>query len=140
MNVLDQTVCVLRKHFFPPCSWLTPSGRGYCEDNMGGEISWNRKEIGQCFPFYNCSNLATVCKAVFEGKKARSTSSGIILERNCCFHEGFQKVINKYESPENKGPQTYIAHSTYEICSCLENPRDRGAWWAAVYGVAQSRT
>ena len=25
-------------------------------------------------------------------------------------------------------------------CSCLENPMDRGAWWAAVYGVAQSRT
>ena len=24
--------------------------------------------------------------------------------------------------------------------SCLENARDRGAWWAAVYGVAQSRT
>ena len=24
-------------------------------------------------------------------------------------------------------------------CSCLENPRDRGAWWATVYGVAQSR-
>ena len=25
-------------------------------------------------------------------------------------------------------------------CSCLENPRDGGAWWAAVYGVAKSRT
>ena len=25
-------------------------------------------------------------------------------------------------------------------CSCLENPRDRGAWWAAVYGVGQGRT
>ena len=25
-------------------------------------------------------------------------------------------------------------------CSCLENPRDREAWWAAIYGVAQSRT
>ena len=24
--------------------------------------------------------------------------------------------------------------------SCLENPRDGGAWWAAIYGVAQSRT
>ena len=24
-------------------------------------------------------------------------------------------------------------------CSCLENPRVEGAWWAAVYGVAQSR-
>ena len=25
-------------------------------------------------------------------------------------------------------------------CSCLENPRDGGAWWAAVYAVAQSQT
>ena len=25
-------------------------------------------------------------------------------------------------------------------CSCLENPREGGAWWAAIYGVAQSRT
>ena len=25
-------------------------------------------------------------------------------------------------------------------CSCLENPRDEGAWWAAISGVAQSQT
>src|SRR5574340_963934 len=25
-------------------------------------------------------------------------------------------------------------------CSCLENPRGGGAWWAAIYGVAQNRT
>ena len=25
-------------------------------------------------------------------------------------------------------------------CSCLKNPRDGGVWWAAIYGVAQSRT
>ena len=25
-------------------------------------------------------------------------------------------------------------------CSCLENPKDGGAWWAAVSGVAQGRT
>ena len=25
-------------------------------------------------------------------------------------------------------------------CSCLENPRDGEAWWAAIYGVAQSWT
>jgi len=25
-------------------------------------------------------------------------------------------------------------------CSCLENPRNRGAWWAAIYGVAESDT
>ena len=28
----------------------------------------------------------------------------------------------------------------YPPQDCLENPRDRGTWWAAVYGVAQSRT
>ena len=26
------------------------------------------------------------------------------------------------------------------VCSCLENPRDGGAWWAAVYGVTQGQT
>ena len=25
-------------------------------------------------------------------------------------------------------------------CFCLENPRDGGAWWATIYGVAPSRT
>ena len=30
--------------------------------------------------------------------------------------------------------------ATHSKCSCLENPRDRGAWWAAVSGVSQSRT
>ena len=25
-------------------------------------------------------------------------------------------------------------------CSCLENPRDGGAWWATIYGVTQSWT
>ena len=31
-------------------------------------------------------------------------------------------------------------HGSPVQCSCLKNPRDGGAWWAAVYGVAQSRT
>ena len=28
----------------------------------------------------------------------------------------------------------------YNMYSCLENPMDRGAWWAAVHGVAKSQT
>ena len=32
------------------------------------------------------------------------------------------------------------ANGTPLQCSCLENPRDGGAWWAAVHGVTQSRT
>ena len=34
----------------------------------------------------------------------------------------------------------YGSYGTPLQCSCLENPRDGGAWWAAVYGVTQSRT
>ena len=34
----------------------------------------------------------------------------------------------------------FLATSRLFQCSCLENPRDGGAWWAAVYGVAQGRT
>ena len=31
-------------------------------------------------------------------------------------------------------------HGSPLQCSCLENPRDGGAWWATIYGDAQSRT
>ena len=41
--------------------------------------------------------------------------------------------------PENL-PHPGEGNGTPFQYSCLENPRDGGAWWAAVYGVAQSRT
>ena len=31
-------------------------------------------------------------------------------------------------------------HGNLPQCSCLENPVDRGAWWATVHRVAKSRT
>ena len=35
----------------------------------------------------------------------------------------------------------YLGHLMHPLqCSCLENPRDGRAWWAAIYGVAQSGT
>ena len=52
---------------------------------------------------------------------------------------------------ENSLPLSFLVDNTFTLgvssregngnplqCSCLENPRDGGAWWAAVYGVAQS--
>ena len=35
---------------------------------------------------------------------------------------------------------TYMRRNTPLQCSCLENPMDGGAWWAAVHGVAKSQT
>ena len=43
----------------------------------------------------------------------------------------------------NFPPAIYFTHGTNDNplqCSFLENPRDRGAWWAAIYGVAQGQT
>ena len=34
----------------------------------------------------------------------------------------------------------YLGNGNPLQCSCLENPRDGGAWWAAIYGVTQSWT
>ena len=33
-----------------------------------------------------------------------------------------------------------VGHGIPLQYSCLENPRDRGAWWAAIYGVTESDT
>ena len=56
-----------------------------------------------------------------------------------------QAQRQKYRSMEwNRKPRDKSTHlwtpGNPLQCSCLENPRDRVAWWAAVYGVTQSRT
>ena len=43
-------------------------------------------------------------------------------------------------SPELQADSVPLASPDPLQCSCLENPRDGRAWWAAIYGVAQSRT
>ena len=37
-------------------------------------------------------------------------------------------------------PCTGVGNGNPLQCSCLENPRDGGAWWTAISGIAQSRT
>ena len=60
-------------------------------------------------------------------------------------------MIRPYHSSSNVAPNNYTNFSILSIqlgegngnplqYSCLYNPMDRGAWWAAVHGVAQSRT
>ena len=44
------------------------------------------------------------------------------------------------ESAVNAGRSPGEGNGNSLRCSCQGNPRDRGTWWAAIYGVAQSRT
>ena len=57
-------------------------------------------------------------------------------------HQGSQVALVVKNPPANAG-DTKDMGSILGLrlqCSCLENPRDGGAWWATIYGVAQSRT
>ena len=55
--------------------------------------------------------------------------------KNFSIHMETQKTLNSQSSLENgEGNGTPVQYS------CLENPRDGGAWWAAIYGVTQSWT
>ena len=52
----------------------------------------------------------------------------LYFKLSACFYKG---PVSTFIGEESGTPLQY---------SCLENPRDGGAWWAAFYGVAQSQT
>ena len=54
-----------------------------------------------------------------------------------CFFVGFSEIK---KIKDNNVLGTGEGNGNPLQCSCLENPRDGAAWWAAVYGVTQSRT
>ena len=65
-----------------------------------------------------------------------------------CFGEGCTSPLQTNEfcsestflSTICKSNKVSLGNGTPLQYSCLENPMDRGAWWAAVHGVAKSRT
>ena len=59
-------------------------------------------------------------------KSLRAVTGGVIY---LCILQ--YQVLRRYSGEGNGTPLRY---------SCLENPMDGGAWWAAVHGVAKSRT
>ena len=68
------------------------------------------------------------------------------LAERSCFYLSFNK--NARNLPANAGDQGLIldlsdpgeGNGNPLQYSCLENPMDRGAWWATVHGVAKSQT
>ena len=52
----------------------------------------------------------------------------------------FKCIENLLDSFKQLALMSGVGDGTPLQCSCLENPMDGGVWWAAVYGVTQSRT
>ena len=76
------------------------------------------------------STVELLLGSVYRGHDARRH---LVLSASSL--EQLRLEINTYKITQNQE-----GNGTPLQCSCLENPRDGGAWWAAVYGVAQSRT
>ena len=80
--------------------------------------------ILKCFEKYKCSSIAFFSRA-----------PDVSNEQSCLkaigLHDDLLLLSSFFTGEGNGTPLQY---------SCLENPMDGGAWWAAVYGVAQSRT
>ena len=113
--------------FLPQLPWWL-SGESLCLkcrrsgfDPWVRKIPWRRKwqPTPVFLPRESHRQRSLVCYSPWGGKGSGTTERLHVDFSLSCTGEG------------NGNPLQY---------SCLENPRDGGAWWAAVYGVAQSRT
>ena len=76
---------------------------------------------------------------------ARKLLDMLILSDLCQTHRASQValVIKNQEAPTGSlGREDPLGggHGNPLQCSCLENPMDRGAWWATVHGVTKRRS
>ena len=89
-----------------------------------GEYSW----------YQNSSKLSPAIRASFIKNYTYQGASLVAqMVRIClqCRRPGFDPCVGKISGEENGYPLQY---------SCLENPMDKGVWWATVHGVAKNQT
>ena len=105
---------------------------------------------------YNCGqeSLRRNGIAIIVNKRVRNVVLGYYLKNDRTISVHFQgkpfniMVIQVYALSSN-GEEAEVEQFSEDLgegngtplqYSCLENPRDSGAWWAAIFGVAQSQT
>ena len=69
-----------------------------------------------------------------EIQRKTTGAKGLLQQRTWCFQGTTYSQFDGARVAHGEGNGNPLQ------CSCLENPRDGGAWWAAVYGVTQSQT
>ena len=108
------------------CCSISPRGLGKI-GGWEGEVQWrrkyHRKQVGQNQKWNIILNELILWYSI-AGSSENKIQQTNTMPHHCHFS---RSCIG-----EGKGNPLQ--------CSCLENPRDGGAWWAAIYGVAQSRT
>ena len=70
----------------------------------------------------------------FSSLDGRGVCGEWIHDSLCCLSETITELLTDYTSIHGEGNGTPLQYS------CLENPMDGGAWWAAVHGVDRNQT
>ena len=117
-----------------------------------------RKEVLSfiCYSNKQCSSSPVVvgvhCSIVSHFLQPQGEGNGTPLQYSCLENPGRRSLVGCSPWDRKESDTTEQLHFHFSLScigegngnppqySCLGNPRDRGAWWAAVYGVAQSRT
>ena len=111
-NALVIANTLFQQHKRRLCTWTSPDGQ-----------HWNQIDYILCSQRW---------RSPIQSEKTRPGA-------DCASHH--ELLIAKFRLKLKKvGKTTGEGNGNPLQCSCLENPRDGGAWWAAVSGVAQSRT
>ena len=108
---------------------------------MGGQISSLQWNANPCRRFFKNHKFATSIVGIVEGIWHPTL---VLLPGKS---HGWRSPWGRYESDSTEWLHFHFSLSCIGEgngnplqCSCLENPRDGGAWWASFCGVAQSRT
>ena len=100
-------------------------------------------------PFPNTASLFALKLGILLGRRRQSQSTSVLLPGKS---HGWRSLVGCSPWGCEEWNMTERLHFHFSLacigegngnplqCSCLENPRDGGAWWAAVYRVAQSWT
>ena len=110
---------------------------------------WWLEQQRLCYPEGVCKRIIDIIASIALNRRRQWHPTPVLLPGKS---HGWRSLVGYIPWGQTESDRTERLHFHFSLsctregngnalqCFCLENPKDGGAWWAAVYGVAQSRT
>ena len=112
-------------------AWVFLSRLVWCTRST--ENFWERVSHLHCFLWHRAPNIVEAQKKVVRGKEGEGLPQWLSSKESTC-------IAGDIDLIPGSGRSLGGGHGNPLRYSCLEDPRDRGAWRATVHGVTKSRT